>query len=123
MITIRAEHIIAIRQRNVEGFVLECTEFIRNMLPEWYSRRSKAEVDSFARSMIEFAISYNVRKEVNIQRLIFHEVYFQFRSDISPFELYRLGRPALEEDYRIAQFVDSLRTNQRKELLLLSVRR
>jgi hypothetical protein len=121
MITIREEQMHEVHQRIVDEFEAECTEFIQSESPDWYARRPKAQVDSFVKSMIDFATSCNIRRGRNIQRLIFHEVYFEFMRNLSSFERYRLERSTLDEDYRVSQFINSLRTNQRKELELLSI--
>ena len=55
-----------------EAFVVKTITFLRKECPEWASDKKDDEIRESVERMIEIGKKHGVRKEINLQRLLYH---------------------------------------------------
>ena len=87
-----------------QNFVAKCVLFVDNNFADWCADKAADEKQSFVNLMVDFAHAHNVMGELNIQKLIFWKIEYDFAMPLADYQQYKLQRKEFDENYRVAQF-------------------
>lgn len=102
---IRQEQMEAMDRAMMERFVDKSIEFIRINFPDWSSDRSDEALTGFINSMTTLARGHNIRKEINVQRMMEYKITFDFSIPLPPRLASLLNRDDLGEEGRLELLV------------------
>jgi len=113
MLTIRKEQFQAFATNEMEKFILDTTAWIKENEPNWFSdNKQKIEIQKFIKELIIFAKKCNVHKEINIQRLVYYKIKYNYDLPLSKGLNDTLTEENLEEEKRVQNFFLSLTDGQ-----------
>lgn len=95
-------------------FVEKSLVFLDYNFPDWTKGKKEKELKKFINDMIDLGEQYHIFKEINVQKLMFYKINFDFEIPVlEKFE--EIIKPqALSEDKRIQKFYKALFKNSIK---------
>lgn len=70
---------LAFHDLQKEGFVDKCKTFLKDNFPNWCSEHSNEEIEIFIRKMLTFGHEHAINKEINLQRLMYLKIRFNYK--------------------------------------------
>ena len=108
MLVIRKEQMVAMEEAMMSRFVKKCVVFTRSNFDVWSHKKDDVELTSFVREIIELAHRCNIRKEINIQKLLAYKIEIGYECSL-PGNLHRLlTSNGMSEDSKMAVFLQLL---------------
>jgi hypothetical protein len=111
MLYVREEQDSAMANDMMERFVSKTLLLLGDSAPAWCEDKSTGERERFVKSIIEFARSRNIFKEINIQKLLIWHVEYGYAIPLSNYLESVLNRKDFYEDYRMEQFFKVITTS------------
>jgi len=108
MLVITNKQMEAFRQIEVEKFVQKSVAFLRDNFADWCVDKEQEEIESFIYEMIEFGEQYEIKKQLNLQKLMFFRIEFRFDIPLVGELEEILGAVNKNESFRITQFYKML---------------
>lgn len=102
---IRREQMEALDRAMMTRFIEKSIDFIRINFPDWSSEQSDEALTSFITTMTTLARSYQIRKEINVQKLMEYKITFDFSTPLPPHLAQLLNKDGLGEESRLELFV------------------
>jgi hypothetical protein len=99
------EQMAAMDDVMMKRFVDKSIVFIRINFPDWSRDQSDEALVKFINKMITFARSYDIRKEINIQKVMEYKITFNFSIPLPPRLALLLNKNDLCEEARLELFV------------------
>lgn len=108
MLVIKDVQMEAFRQIEVEKFVQKSVVFLRQNFADWCADKEQEEIEVFIHKIIAFGEQYEIRKQLNLQKLMHFKITYEF--DIPLVEhLEEILTPVdTNESYRVKCFYKSL---------------
>lgn len=101
----------AFRQIEVEKFVQKSVLFLKNNFADWCADKRQEEIEAFIYKMIEFGEQYDIKKQLNLQKLMFFKIEFEFDIPLVKVLEEILNEVEKNESYRVTQFYKTLDSN------------
>ncbi len=98
----------AFRQIKVEKFVQKSIVFLRQNFPEWCANKEQEEIETFIHEIIVFGEQYEIRKQLNFQKLMHFKIKYEFDIPLVEHLEAILSPVDMNESYRVKCFYKSL---------------
>ncbi len=98
----------AFRQIEVEKFVQKSVVFLRQNFPEWCTDKEQEEIEAFIHEIIAFGEQYDIRKQLNLQKLMHFKIKYEFDIPLVEHLEAILSPIDTNESYRVKYFYKSL---------------
>jgi hypothetical protein len=108
MLQIRKEHEQAFVDKARATFIAKTLVFLEQNTPDWCSTRTADEQRQFIEEILDFAHQRHIFKAINVQKLVYYKIAYEFEIFLSPYREGQLNRKAFDEAYRVTQLRDSL---------------
>lgn len=102
----------AFRQIEVEKFVQKSVVFLQNNFADWCVDKEQEAIEAFIYEMIAFGEQYDIKKRLNLQKLMFFKIEFGFDVPLVEELEEILGEVDMNESYRVKSIYKSLYNNQ-----------
>ncbi len=94
-----------------EGFIVNTVNFLRGNAEEWSSKRTDEQVRGVIEEMIEIGEKNHIRKEINIQKLLYYSIVNELQIPFSEAIHEIIQAPDLGEDLRTKNFIKAIVKN------------
>lgn len=108
MFVIKNKQMEAFRQIEVEKFVQKSVVFLQNNFADWCVDKERDEIEAFIYEMIDFGEQYDIKKQLNLQKLMFFKIEFGFDVPLVEGLEEILGDIGKNESWRVKCFYKSL---------------
>ncbi len=98
----------AFRQIEVEKFVQKSVVFLRQNFPEWCEGKEEQEIEAFIHEIIAFGEQYEIRKQLNLQKLMHFKITYEFDIPLVEHLEAILNKKEWGENYKIKCFQGGL---------------
>ena len=110
MLIIKDIQIEAFRQIEVEKFVQKSVVFLQENFADWCADKEQEAIETFIHEIIEFGEQYEIRKQLNLQKLMHFKISYEFDIPLVEHLEAILSPVDTNESYRITQFYKTLDT-------------
>jgi len=104
MLVITNKQMEAFRQIEVEKFVQKSVVFLHNNFADWCADKTPDDIEAFIYEMIAFGEQYEIKKQLNLQKLMFFKIEFGFDVPLVVELEGILGEVEKNEGYRVKCF-------------------
>lgn len=87
-----------------KSYIAKSILFIEQNFPDWCKDRTAKARKNYVVGMVDFAQEHNVCSELNVQKLIFWKIEYDFTIPLSEYKKYKLCQENFDENYRMEQF-------------------
>ena len=108
---IKVEQIATLGTPAKEKFILKTIEFLRENTPEWAEEKDGQEIRGPIEEMIKIGKELNIKKEVNIQKLLYYSKTKELQIPFSAAIQEILKTPDLGEDLRTKNLIKAIVKN------------
>jgi len=108
MFTLQQKQIANFTKIEEAKFVQKTVVFIKYNYRDWTKNRSDEELEDFVNEMILIGKKSEIFKEVNIQKLIFLNIQFQYPLPLTFAHRILLKEENIDEDHRVKKFYKAL---------------
>lgn len=112
MLKISQNQFLVFKNVYIEKFIIDSIEFLNSNFAQWVKNKSKDELDNFVRDTIEFAQLYSIKKEINVQKLMYFRINFNFPIPLTIEHRNLLLETEKNEDGRMRNFYKILMSNK-----------
>ena len=106
---IRQEQLEKLGAPEKEKFILKTIEFLDENLPDWAHSKNEEEIRKYIEDMITIGRCKNVKKEINIQRLLYHSILRQIPNPSAIARDILTYSEEEDENDRVKNFINLLR--------------
>lgn len=117
---VRKEQLARFSQGMVDAFIGKTIVFLRSNFPDWAGSKSDTQLGRLVQEMIDLGAAHGIKKEINIQKLLYYKVRFDFDIPLHKKLFPILTEIDVDEDSRTENFYFSLLTGNH-ELIPLYV--
>lgn len=108
---IRPAQIEALGSPHKAKFIEKTITFLRESIPEWAESKNDDQVKTSIESILEIGKERNIKKEINIQKLLYHWIKYDLNIPPSQQIDTQLVQDGLSEDYRVKCMIKAIRKN------------
>ena len=101
----------AVGAPSYEKFILKTIQFLKKNTPEWAEGKDDKEMRGPIEEMIEIGKELNIRKEVNIQKLLYYAITKELQIPFSAALQEILRTPDVGEDLRTKNLIKAIVKN------------
>jgi hypothetical protein len=109
---IRNHQINKFSELSLEAFLERTILFFKKNFSEWVETKNEAELRNYIQQMIELGKSFQIFSELNIQKLLFYHIIFQFDIPLHPNLILCLANSNIDEDTRVENFYLNLKSER-----------
>ena len=107
---VRKDQLVRFSQDLVDAFIAKTVEFLRSNFPDWVGVKDDEQLGMFIQEMIDLGAEHEIKKEINVQKLIYYKIRFNFKLPLHKKLLLLLTEKGIDEDGRTENFYFSLLT-------------
>ena len=108
MLIIKDIQMEAFRRIEVEKFVQKSVVFLQENFPDWCANKEQDEIEAFIHEIITFGEQYEIRKQLNLQKLMHFKISYEFDIPLVEHLEAILSPVDTNESYRVKCFYKSL---------------
>ncbi|NEN23565.1 hypothetical protein G3O08_08635 [Cryomorpha ignava] len=108
---IRTAQIEALGTPKKEKFIEKTIAFLKENTPKWAESKTDDQISATIENMIELGRERNIKKEINIQKLLFHWIKYELKTPPSPEIDAELIQESRSENYRVKCMIKAIRRN------------
>lgn len=108
---IRTAQIEVLGKQQQEKFIEKTITFLRDNTPKWADSKTDDQIRSAIEKMIELGKERNIRKEINIQKLLYHWIKYDLNMPLSDEIEGELNQQGLSENYRVKCMIKAIVKN------------
>ncbi len=98
----------AFRQIEVEKFVQKSVVFLQQNFADWCADKEQEAIEAFIHGIIAFGEQYEIRKQLNLQKLMHFKITYEFDVPLVEHLEEILSQVETNESYRVKCFYKSL---------------
>jgi len=112
ILVIRKEQMALFQSHALEQFIIKSISFLKKNFLVWSLHRSDEAIRLFVEETIRFGGGYNIRKQINLQKIMHYQIEYSFEIPLSGYLQERLAGKDLNETQRVERFYFGLIKNQ-----------
>ena len=112
MLIIKDIQMKAFRQIEVEKFVQKSVVFLQENFADWCADKEQEAIETFIHDIIAFGEQYEIRKQLNLQKLMHFKITYEFDIPLVEHLEAILSPVDTNESYRVKCFYKSLLNNE-----------
>ena len=119
MLTINTAQMEVFEYQSMSLFIKKSIPFLKENAPEFTKEKSDDELEKFIIKAIQFAESHNIKKEMNVRRIMLLKIEHDFSYKLSDNLKFGLSGTSFSEDYRLDKFETLFTSNNQRTLIIL----
>ena len=116
---INAEQMEVFEYQSMDLFIKKSIPFLKENAPEFTNEKSDDELEKFIIKTIQFAESHNIKRKVNVQRVMLLKIEHDFSYNLYCELKYALSGTSFGEGYRIDKFKILLASKNQRAVITL----
>ena len=117
MLTINTAQMEVFEYQSMSLFIKKSIPFLKENAPEFTKEKSDDELEKFIIKAIQFAESHNIKKEMNVRRIMLLKIEHDFSYNLADKLKHTLSGTSFGESYRLSKFEQLLTSKNQRELI------
>lgn len=119
MLTINTAQMEVFEYQSMGLFIKKSIPFLKENAPKFTKEKSDDELEKLIIKAIQFAESHNIKKEINVRRIMLLKIEHDFSYKLTDNLKFGLSGTSFGEDYRLDKFENLLISKNQRTVITL----